>query len=102
MKYQENITSIIINDYILEFSKINGRKPKAILISDRKEHKKSIQDLPYMASMAYLQNYIQKKENIGAGVFSNVICIYYLDQIGEDKTIFKDVPIKLQKKAEQI
>ncbi|WP_280698169.1 hypothetical protein [Dysgonomonas sp. PH5-45] len=92
---------MIINDYILEFSDFNG-PPDAILIQKRENHGISIKDLPKNTSLGYLRKSMRKEEDLGAGVFSNVLCIYYLDEIGEDKIIFKDVPSKLQKKAEQI
>jgi len=103
LKYNTNITSIIIKDYISEFSKINGKKPKAILISENVNSVISIQDLPYLASMAYLRESVQEEKNIGAGRFSNVLCIYYLDQISEsNKMIFKNVPSKLQREPKLI
>lgn len=91
---------MVINDYVLEFSKVNGKKPNAILISKRENSVISINDLPQSTFMGYLRESMEK-ENLSAGKFSNVLCIYYLDEIGKDKIIFKDVPLRLQKKAKQ-
>jgi len=91
---------MVINDYILEFSKINGKKPNAILISKIENSVISINDLSQSTFLGYLRESMQK-ENLRAGKFSKVLCIYYLDEIGEDKIIFKEVSLKLQKKAEQ-
>lgn len=99
-KHKTNIMSMVITDYILEFSEINGKRPSAILIR-KEEHVISINDLPMGTSMGYLRKSVRKEENLGAGNFSNVLCIYYFNEIGEDNIIFKDVPLKLQRKSEQ-
>lgn len=101
LEYKDNIISSVINDYISEFSKINKKEPNAILIRKRENSIISIEDLPQSTSMGYLRESMQKKDNLSAGIFSNVLCIYYLDEIGKDKIIFKDVPLRLQRKAEQ-
>ena len=91
---------MVINDYVLEFLKINRKTPNAILIIKRENSVISISDLPKSTFLGYLRESMQK-ENLNAGKFSNVLCIYYLDEIGEDKIIFQDLPLRLQRKAEQ-
>jgi hypothetical protein len=96
-----NVTTTVVKDYISEYSKTIGEKPRAILIRKDEKSVITIKDLPEETSLGYLQKSLQKKENISTGKFFNVLCVYYVNEISKDEINFKEVSLKLKKKAEQ-
>jgi ribosomal protein L30E len=95
-------TNAFVLDYISEFSIINKKKPKAIIIRKSKISAITINNLPERASMEYLQGSIQNRDSLNAGTINGVLCIYYLNEIGKNEIKHKDVIQRLQKKAMKI
>lgn len=95
------VTNKLVLDYLSEFSTMTREKPRAIIIRKNENSIITIKDLPEQASMEYLKKSFLKKDSISAGKIDNVLCFYYHTEIGKNEINYKNVPLRLQKRANE-
>ena len=100
-KYREvNWIPILIEDYKSEFSEFDKNESlNSIIIRKNSNSEIIIKDIPLSAAMGYIKE--NKVHNYKAGMFSEILCLYYIDELNSSAKIFMDLPLELKNKAKE-